>query len=83
VSQVFRQDTALPGTRMYVEHALPSHIPTYAARRSAETPRRFPATQTATPTRSRARDSARFHTANPTYFLSPPWQEVHSSISPG
>ena len=42
MSQVFRQDTALPGTRMYVEHAHSSHIPTLAARRSAETPPSHP-----------------------------------------
>ena len=36
-----------------------------------------------TTTRLWARDSTRFHTANPTFFPCPPWQEVHSSICPG
>jgi len=42
VSQVFRQDTALPGTHMYDERAFSSHIPTLAARRSAEAPPSHP-----------------------------------------
>lgn len=35
VSRVFRQGTALPATRMSVEHVLFSHIPALAARRDA------------------------------------------------
>ena len=83
VSRVFRQETAPPATRTHVEDAPSSPIPPLRRVDPPRRPRPFPATQTTTPRRTRARDPAYFHSANPTFFPCPPWQAVQSSICPG